>query len=115
ARRILVLVTSRRFPPLSRASVWLWTRIRRCFRGRLSWRPLLFRWGTAESHRRCKAAPLVNPSRQAPLRITLCLRSQVFCYFTAICTGGGCHDHLYARNYVSRMGHCLLTSRETPL
>jgi hypothetical protein len=27
-----------------------------------------------------------------------------------------CHDHLSTRNYVvSRMGHCLLTSRETPL
>jgi hypothetical protein len=27
-----------------------------------------------------------------------------------------CHDHLSTRNYVvSRTGHCLLTSRETPL
>ena len=31
---------------------------------------------------------MVNPSRQAPLRITLCLWSQVFCYFPAICRGG---------------------------
>jgi hypothetical protein len=43
---------------------------------------------TAVSQRRCKAAPLVNPSLQAPLRIALCLRSQLFCYFPAICTGG---------------------------
>jgi hypothetical protein len=57
-------------------------------------------WGVGDhfgdqSLPRCSPSPagqkdrFWSPLRVGPLGIALCLRSQVFCYFPTICTGGG--------------------------